>query len=117
MTIVAIFAIVFILLHIINLICSVVRFENHRVFSLLEVLIPSVGIFINSLLLTSQFVDTNWLFAVSYSISFMLYPTLIPFVALRQKRVIDNVSWASTITMIAASVIGFILEIVIGSLM
>jgi hypothetical protein len=117
MTIIATFSIIFMVLSAINLICSITRFENYKYSSLIEILVPSIGLLANSLLLTSQFVDTSWLFAVSYSISFMMFPTLIPFAIIRQTRASHNVSLASTITMVAASVIGFILEIVISSLM
>ena len=117
MTIVAIFSIVFMLLQLTNLTCGIIRFNKSRIFSLLEIIIPALGLVTNAALCMSQFIDTNWLFAVSYSLSFLLFPSILPFAIIRSNSPLESLPKITTIIMIIASVIGIISGIAIGALL
>ena len=117
MTIVAIFSIMFMLLQLTNLTCGIIRFNKSRIFSLFEIIIPALSLLANAALCVSQFIETNWLFAVSYSLSFLLFPSIIPFVIIRSNSPLESLPKSTTIIMIIASVIGIISGIAIGALL
>ena len=101
------FAILFLILQVCNLVFAVLRFDKNRVLaSILELLIPIIGIVFNSLFGFTQ------LFLLGFIGSFLASGVMIAPAVIRKSKY----DWSKYV-LIATSIVGVVLSIIYGGML